>query len=175
MFFPYKKILIIGCGGAGKSTLAVKMSKRFGLPVIHLDKLWWLPGWIARSADGFDALLREELKKPQWIIDGNYKRTFAERLNYADLCIFLDCPTDLCIKSVYERAERNKGISRPDITEGCIEYIDDEFKQFIQTYKTSVRPEMLKILKHSRVPSVVFENRDDADKYISGFDQITNV
>ena len=40
MDFPYHKVLIVGCGGAGKSTLARAMGERFGLPIVHLDRLW---------------------------------------------------------------------------------------------------------------------------------------
>lgn len=110
--FPYRKILIVGCGGAGKSTLAVALGKKLALPVVHLDKLWWKPGWQSRTESEFDALLLPELEKPSWIIEGNFARTFARRLEHAELCIFLDYPTELCINSVYERAK----IPRHDAT-----------------------------------------------------------
>lgn len=61
--FPYRKVLIVGCGGAGKSTLSVEMGKRFGLPIVHLDKLWWLPNWQNRSEHEFDERLLDELQK----------------------------------------------------------------------------------------------------------------
>lgn len=63
MKFDYKKILIIGCGGCGKSTLAKQMGKLFDIPVVHLDKLYWLPNWVERNFDEFDALVTKELKK----------------------------------------------------------------------------------------------------------------
>ena len=72
MQFPYQKVLVLGCGGAGKSTFAVSMGARFSLPVVHLDRLWWLPGWVERSREEFDGMLAAELAKPAWVMDGNY-------------------------------------------------------------------------------------------------------
>ena len=167
--FPYRKVLIVGCGGAGKSTLAVEMAKRFGLPVIHLDKLWWLPDWQNRSEQEFDELLAEELTKPDWIIEGNYLRTFKTRLQYADFCIFLDYDTELCVQGVYERAEKYKGVARPDMADGCIEQVDDEFKQWIISYKENSKPRMLSELNNSTTPFIIFQTREATASWLDGF------
>ena len=45
-----RRILVVGCSGGGKSTLSLKIAKRFGLPYISLDRdVFWLPGWVARD------------------------------------------------------------------------------------------------------------------------------
>ena len=48
-----KKIMIIGSGGAGKSTLSRQLQAILDIEVIHLDALYWHSGWI-------------ETPKPQW-------------------------------------------------------------------------------------------------------------
>lgn len=163
------KILIVGCGGAGKSTLAAEMGRRFGLPIVHLDKLWWLPNWQNRSEQEFDELLNAELVKNDWIIEGNYFRTFETRLKYADLCIFLDYDTELCVQSVYARAEKYKGVTRPDMTDGCPEQIDDEFKNWITSFKETVRPLMLSKLKNGSTPYMIFQTREATAKWLDDF------
>ena len=158
-------VAIDGPSGAGKSTLARKLGEKYGLPVIHLDKLWWLPNWVNRPEEEFDALLSAELKKPVWIIDGNYLRTLDERLRYADFCIFLDLPTEECLKNAYERVETYKEKTRPDMTEGCAERIDDEFASWIVNYREKVRPVMLTKLKNSGVPFVILKSREETDAF----------
>ena len=74
------RIIIIGCGGSGKSTLARNLSKKTNLPVVHLDKIFWKEGWVNISREEFNTLLKEELKKEKWIIDGNYDRKIKERI-----------------------------------------------------------------------------------------------
>lgn len=169
MKINFKKILIVGCGGAGKSTLAVEMGNKFKLPVVHLDKLHWLPNWQMRPSDEFDMLLEDQLKKDEWIIDGNYDRTFELRLRYADLCIFLDYDTQLCLQSVLERVEKYKGTSRPDMTEGCNEQADEEFIEWIQTYKIDVRPRFIERLQKSNVPYLIFTTRQETANWLSKF------
>lgn len=167
--FPYKRVLIVGCGGAGKSTLAVEMSKLFSLPVVHLDKIWWLPNWQNRTADEFDALLDIELNKSSWIIDGNYKRTFPHRLKFADFCIFLDYSTKLCINSVKERLYKYSGTTRHDMTEGCEERIDDEFQEWIKSFNETVRPKMIEYLKNSNVSYKIFTTREETAQWLNTF------
>ena len=75
-----KRVLILGCGGAGKSTLARTLGERTGLPVVHLDQGWWLPGWRNPPEEVFDRWLEEQLEKESWIMDGNYLRTLELRL-----------------------------------------------------------------------------------------------
>lgn len=167
---PYRKILIVGCGGAGKSTLAVEMGKKFSLPVVHLDKLWWLPDWKNRPKEEFDVLLEAELKKDAWIMDGNFVRTFATRLNRADFCVFLDYPQKLCIKSVKRRVEQYRGTTRPDMTEGCIERMDPEFEEWIISYRQSVRPRIMEILERANLPYRIFCSRRETAEWLNGFD-----
>ena len=77
-----KRIMIIGCGGSGKSTLARALGENLRMPVIHLDKLWWRPGWEHISREEFDALLEQELVKDSWIMDGDFERTIPRRLQF---------------------------------------------------------------------------------------------
>lgn len=159
MDVPYKRILIAGCGGAGKSVLASRLGKKTGLPVVHLDRLWWLPGWVERSREEFDTLLERELEKPAWIIEGNYSRTFPRRLRYADLCVFLDLDVETCLAGAQDRAARYAGRTRPDMTEGCPERMDGEFVRWIEDFAQNTRPGMLRAMEESGVPYKVFATR----------------
>ena len=75
-----KRVLVIGGNGSGKSTFSRKLGEKTGLPVVHLDKIFWRGNWEYISREEFDVLLKTELEKAEWIIDGNFERTHEERM-----------------------------------------------------------------------------------------------
>ena len=166
---PFQRLLVLGNGGAGKSTFAAAAGEAFSLPVVHLDKLWWLPGWVNRTQEAFDALLAEELAKPAWVMDGNYHRTLPVRLAAADAAVFLDIPAAECLKSAYARAEQYAGRTRPDMADGCPERVDAEFEAFICDYEERVRPCVLALLSAGKKPYFVFRTRKDAYDWLESF------
>lgn len=137
-----KRILIIGCSGAGKTTLAKQLGTRLGLPVHHLDRLWWLPGWVTDSRENFDEKLAEILKTDKWIIDGDYSRTLPERLKYADTVIFLDFRRTLCLYRALKRILRFYGSVRPDMADGCPERLDGQFLRYVWNFNRDMRPRL---------------------------------
>ena len=40
-----RRIIVVGCQGSGKTSLALRLGRNLGLPVVHLDVLYWRPGW----------------------------------------------------------------------------------------------------------------------------------
>ena len=78
--YNYKKIILIGCPGSGKSTLSKQLSDILNIEVIHLDKIYWKPFWVNITKEEFDEKLDEILKLNSFIIDGNYHRTIKQRL-----------------------------------------------------------------------------------------------
>ena len=171
MKFPYQRVLVLGNGGAGKSTFARAMGERFSLPVVHLDKFWWLPGWVNRSREEFDELLARELDASAWVMDGNYERTLSWRLCYAEAAVFLDLAAEECPKSVRARAEEYRGRTRPDMTEGCEERLDEEFEAWIGTYPDETRGKVLRAVQASGLPLFVFPSRGEAWAWLEGFDR----
>ena len=122
-----KRVIIIGCGGAGKSTLARKLGDLTGIPVIHLDKLFWKPGWVERTPEEFDPIIRAEIEKDEWIMDGNFNRTMPQRVRHCDTVIYLDFSRTACLLGVLKRVLTTYGTVRPDMGEGCPERVDIEF------------------------------------------------
>ena len=162
-----KRVIIIGCGGSGKSTLSRALSEKTNLPVVHLDKLFWREGWVNIPREEFNVLLREELKKDKWIIDGNYDRTIKERLNRCDTVIYLDYPRRTCLFGIIKRFITNYGKVRPDMTEGCPEKIDLEFIKWIWNFNKEHRDKFYKILKAEKGKEIyIFRKRKECNEFI---------
>ena len=142
-----ERIIIIGCGGAGKSTLARKLGEKTGLPVVHRDQIWWAPGnWQHLEREEFDSRLLEELKKPKWILDGNFNRTMEPRLKKCDTVIYLDMPWYVCMKNWIGRVIKNWGHARPDMAPGCNEWFDPEMAGWIWKFNRQNRKRYLQLL-----------------------------
>jgi adenylate kinase family enzyme len=163
-----ERILIIGCPGAGKSTLSRQMAEKLDLPLIHLDSLFWLPGWKERDKGEFDALLAAELDKPQWIMDGNYGRTLATRLEFCDTVIFLDFGRFACLRGVLKRVITQRGKVRPDMGAGCPERFDWTFLKYVWSFRKSQRDKLYAKLSASpdAVSRIILKNRRQVKKFL---------
>lgn len=146
-----KRIVIIGSSGSGKSTLARQLGETLQLPVIHLDKYFWHPGWVGTPPQDWTEKVRQLTTAESWIIDGNYRGTLNIRLQKADTVIFLDLPRWLCTWRATKRRFQYWHRQRPDIAEGCQEKVfDPTFPRFIKwvwNYPNRARPNILKSLK----------------------------
>lgn len=155
-----ERIIIIGCGGAGKSTLARQLGEKLGLPVVHLDKLFWKPGWVEMPGDEFDELLRQEMAKEKWIMDGNFNRTLPERIKHCDTIIYLDFSRLACLMGVLKRIVTTYGTVRPDMGEGCPERIDLEFLKWVWNYNQNKREKNYRLLNEAEgVQTIALKNR----------------
>ena len=142
-----KRILIIGSGGAGKSTLARRFGKAIGIEVIHLDKLHWKPGWVEPPKDEWFRIVSDIIAKDSWIIDGNYGGTMQMRIERCDTVIFLDLPRIICVWRALKRFLTYRKGGRPDMTEGCDEKLDWKFLKWIWDYPTQTKPKVESLLK----------------------------
>lgn len=134
-----QRVLVIGPCGAGKSTLSVELGKRIGLPLHHIDRLHWHPGWVEGSSIELQAKLDAIIASERWIIDGNYGGTMAKRLARADSVVYLDYPVSLCLRRLVGRLWTYRGRTRPDMTEGCPERLDLEFFLYVLRWNTGPR------------------------------------
>ncbi len=117
------RIMIIGGPGSGKSTLARRLGDQTGLPVHHIDKIHFLPGWVERPHDDRERMLAAIHQSDQWILEGNYSRTWPDRLARADVAVFLDVPIWTRLWRILLRTWRTRGQVRPDLADGCPEVL----------------------------------------------------
>jgi len=142
-----RRILVIGCSGAGKSTLAKAIAARHQLPLIHLDRSYWRPGWVAPSEAEWAAEIERLIAEPAWVMDGNFSSTMPRRAEFADAIVFLDLPRWLCLLRVLRRMVLGYGRDRPDVAPGCPERFDWAFLKWVWNYPTRSRPKTLALLK----------------------------
>jgi len=164
---PYRRIAVLGSSGAGKSTLAVVLGEVTGLPVVHLDKEHWLPGWTEPDRATWSARLLEIAAQPEWIVDGQYGTSLTERLRRADLAIFLDLPTRVCLWRIVKRWWHYRGRVRPEMGEGCPEKIDFEFVHYVATFRWLQRPKILAAIDASGVKTVRLRTRKEQDSFVA--------
>ena len=162
-----ERILIIGCSGAGKSTLARALHKKLGLPVVHLDQLWWREGWQNVSREEFDRQLDLALEMDRWIIDGNYSRTMEVRLQQCDTIIYLDFTRWACLWGMCQRVFGSYGKVRPDMAKGCPERFDWDFVKWIWNFNKQNRVRNYTwIAKTKHAKAIVLKNRREVKHFL---------
>ena len=161
--FTGNKIIVLGCSGSGKSTFSRKLAARTGLPLIHLDNIWWRPDQTHITREEFDQKLNEILHDDFWIIDGNYSRTYEERIRACDAIIFLDYSEEVCMDGITRRVGQN----RPDIpwTE---QHLNPELVKFVHAFHETGRSPLLALIeKYSDKKALIFKTREEAGKWLS--------
>lgn len=155
-----KKVIVIGCPGAGKSTFARALQEKTRLPLHHLDLLWHRPDGTHISREEFDAQLGQWLAQEGWILDGNYARTLERRLRACDTVFFLDYPPQLCL----EGARSRLGTPRPDMP-WVDTRLDPEFERQIRTFARDQTPAILTLLEQYQPGRTIhiFHSRQEAD------------
>ena len=166
-----KKIIVIGCPGSGKSTFARALHHKIGVPLYHLDMLYWNADKTTVEKSVFLERLSALLEKDEWIIDGNYGSTMELRLWACDTVIFLDYPLEVCLDSIQTR----RGKPRSDMP--WIETAEDaEFIEFIKNYNDQQRPKVLALLeKYNDKNIIVFANREQANAFLSEENLSSNI
>ena len=159
-----KKVVVIGCPGSGKSTVSRTLHNKTGIPLYHLDMMYWNADKTTVEKSVFLERLSDVLEKDEWIIDGNYSSTMELRMVACDTVIFLDYTLDVCLDGIRER----RGKPRSDMP--WIETEEDsEFIEFIKNYNEQQKPKVLELLKkYSDKNIIILESREQADAFLNG-------
>jgi adenylate kinase family enzyme len=144
-----RKVLVIGSGGAGKSTFARRLGELLELEVIHLDSLYWSAGRVEMPKAEWQRAVEELLSRQAWIIDGNYSATLQMRLEACDTVIFLDMSRLICHWRLLKRVVLYRNERRPDMAEGCPEKLDWKFIRWVWEYPARTRPKIIELLEKS--------------------------
>lgn len=161
-----ERILVVGCSGGGKTTLALKIAETFKLEYFSLDRdVRWLPGWQVRDRDEQHTIIRQLVSQDRWVMDGSSPSTFDIRLPRADLVIWVRVSRFTALTGLARRVMANYGRVRVAMAEGCPEPLPDrEFLSYIWHFERDHAPRFLHLLDEYApdTPTLVIKKRKEA-------------
>lgn len=166
--------MVIGCCGAGKSTLARKILEKTNIPVYHLDQYYWRPDWVETPKEEWEPVVQALSDKEEWIIDGNYASTIDFRIQRADTIIYLDFSTISCLWRITKRIWKYRGEVRPDMTTDCRERFDLDFYHYVATFNLMRRKSLLNKLKKvtNSQDVFIFKNDTETENYLNELKEV---
>jgi adenylate kinase family enzyme len=169
-----KKVAVVGPIGAGKSRLADELGRRLGIRVLHLDELFWKPGWVLTPLDEFEALQRRELAAESWIVEAQFDDMLPDWFEAADTVVFVDVSPLRCLWGVSRRRlSREQSVGTP--AGGEPSAFHRALWKFVRNqwlYRRTTRRELLAELARERDGRrvVVLRRGGDAAAFLSGVD-----
>jgi adenylate kinase family enzyme len=168
-----KRIALLGPAGAGKSWIGRQLAGLLGVPVIHLDRLYWKAGWVATPDVEWRAIQLRELERDSWIADGIQEGRIDANLwlDAADAIVFMDASPLTSIWRVTKR--RFDSADGPEMPADCkpapFYRAFPRFLNFIWAYRRVVRPEVLADLarREQRQQVAILRKEEDVQRFLA--------
>ncbi|MCK1337386.1 AAA family ATPase [Bradyrhizobium sp. 38] len=136
-----RRIIVVGSQGSGKTSLSRNLGQRLGLSVIHLDVLYWRPGWKPSDKTSFRTRVTDAIAGDAWVVDGSFSGlAFDLTLARADTLVVIDRPRWLCQWRILLRSAFDRDTTRPDLPEECPEQFDWKLMRETWRYDTERAP-----------------------------------
>ncbi|MDD6144308.1 MAG: isopentenyl transferase family protein [bacterium] len=162
-----QRVLIIGSNGAGKSTFSYQLAQRTGLPLIHLDQIYWRECWQVTPRDAFLRRMEQAAKEECWIIEGNNVSSLDQRLPYADTVFWFEFSPLICILGILKREWQYRGKVRPDMPDRCVSRLDFSFLRYAWLFNRRNRTRIRGLLaKYPHLHIIRFTNRRHVRQYL---------
>ena len=164
-----KRINIIGAPGSGKTTLSLKLSDIYGLPVVHMDAIGFNDKYDSMNKKPeFQAKIDRESKKDKWIMEGVYKATLASRVPRSDLTIFLDYPRRIYVYRVFKRRIQYHNKQRPEMNDDWKEHINWPFLKYVWSFQKKQNHAIKNILADYKNQDIkTFKKPRELDEYLN--------
>ncbi|MET7339448.1 topology modulation protein [Nonomuraea sp. NPDC005650] len=148
------RVAIVGACGSGKSYVARELGRILQAPVTHLDVIYYDEVWNALSQQEFEAVQRELVSAPCWIIDGNYNGTLEIRLRACDTVVMMDVSTWTALRGLLFRQARHGAGQHAS---GVYNRITWDVIAYVLGYRRRMRPRVVaKIREFAVGKDVVF-------------------
>lgn len=149
-----KKIVVLGRGGAGKSTIAWRLSKILNIPCIELDKYFWKEGLVSTPISEWKQIQNKLTKENSWIMDGDLGKydSLEIRLSQADTIIILDFSLYTCLKRAIKRSPERF-----------------DFWWWLITWPWLGKPKIRQSIKNfaPNANLVIFRNQSEVEKFLN--------
>ena len=162
-----ERVLIIGSNGAGKSTFSFRLAEKTGLPLVHIDQLYWRGAWDVTPEAEFDRRVQAETQDLRWIIEGNNLRSLPRRLARADTVFWFEFPPPLCVLNIFRREWAYRGRVRPDMPDQCVSRCDMKFLRMVWDFNQKNHRKIAAMLQNAENIRVIhFTNYRQVERYL---------
>jgi adenylate kinase family enzyme len=162
----YRKILVTGNAGSGKTTLSKILSDKRKIPSYGLDNVVWMEGWKKTPAGEKKQKIEKIIENECWVVDGVSHQVF----DAADTIVFLDLPLHRCLLNIVLRFAKNGIGTRDSLPEKCPEWIGVwKAIKISFVYHRNTRPEILEKIRNSKSKKII---RLDTVAQIDAFGRI---
>lgn len=163
-----KRVVVIGCPGAGKTTFSRQLADVTKLPLIHLDFYYHDAKFdYENDKDAWRELVKSLVDKNEWIIEGNYKSTFELRFPRADTIIYFDYPRRISVWRTLKRRVQYRNTLRLEMPAGWKEKISPKFMKFVWNFNKTERPMIYELIQRQKDKNIVIlKSAAETRKYL---------
>jgi adenylate kinase family enzyme len=158
------RILVVGISGTGKTYAAERLAQKFNLPVTYLDSIFWKENWKEED----EALVKSKIKKlinaNEWVIEGYIEPLGKERVQQAELVIYLDYSGISAVLGGLDRRKQFRGKVRPEMPAGNTESVGIKFLWTL--FMRHERPEIEKTISGYEQKVVRLKSRKQTESYL---------